>query len=562
MTLELSFGHATHPGQRAHNEDYIGISTPAADQLAVKGTLFALADGVSGCRNGREAAEGVVRGLAADYYATPDTWGIPYAIDKVLLATNRWLLAQRSSADSGALATTLSALVLRGQRFYIAHVGDTRVYRLRGEMLEQLTTDHVWDTPGMSHVLKRAVGLDAHLAVDYSEGELAEGDRFLLASDGVWETLGDKRMHEVLHLHIDAERAAAALTQAALDKGCADNASAIVVDIEALPAQDLDDWFAHGRSLNVPDRLKSGQRIDDFEVLATLHESRASLLYKVHDAARGQTLVLKTLKLSLADDAQSCAGLLAEEWLAKRVLSHYFPQVVPLSAQRRHFLYYVMSYHEGATLDQLLRSAFHFSIAEVSQIGIRLLKGLGALHRLDIVHRDIKPANIHRGEDGKLRILDLGVATSHNMPVIATGVPGTPSYMAPELFVGAAADPQTDLYAVGVTLYQLLTRRYPYGEIEPFQHPRFSEATPPTRYRPDIPQWLENIILKAVSVDRSARFETAEEFLLALEHGEHKPLLAPRRQALAQRDPILLWQGIALFSIIANLLLAYFIFAA
>lgn len=562
MTLQLSFGHATHPGQRPHNEDYIGIVTPEADQLAIKGALFALADGVSGCAAGRDAAEAAVRSLSSDYYATPDTWGIPYAIDKVLAATNRWLLAQRSASDSGAYATTLSAIVLRGQRFYVAHVGDTRVYRLRGESFEQLTTDHVWDTPGMSHVLKRAVGLDAHLAVDYSEGELTAGDRFVLLSDGVWETLGDKRIHELLHLHLDVKRASAALIQAAVEKGCADNASAVVVAVDGVPAQDLSDWFADGRLLNVPPRLKPGQTLDDFEVLETLHESRASLLYKVQDLLRGQTLVMKTLKPALADDAQSCAGLLAEEWLAKRMLSHYFPQVVPVASQRRHYLYYVMSYHEGATLEQLLHNAFHFTIAEVVQIGIRLMKGLGALHRLDVVHRDIKPANIHRGEDGKLRILDLGVAKSHNMPDIAAGVPGTPSYMAPELFNGAVADVQSDLYAAGVTLYRLLTRHYPYGEIEPFQHPRFGAATPPTRYRPDIPQWLENIILKAVAPERSVRFETAEEFLLALEHGEHKPIFAPRRQALAQRDPALLWQGIALISIIANLLLAYFIFAA
>lgn len=562
MTLQLSFGQATHPGQRPHNEDYIGIITPEADQLAIKGALFAVADGVSGCAAGREAAEAAVRSLSADYYATPDTWGIPYAIDKVLAATNRWLLAQRSSAEVGALATTLSAIVLRGQRFYIAHVGDSRIYRLRGDAFEQLTVDHVWDTPGMSHVLKRAVGLDAYLAVDYSEGELAIGDRFILLSDGVWETLGDKHIHEILHLHVDARRAGAALVQAAIEKGCADNASAVVVDVEAVPAQELSDWLADGRLLNVPPRLKPGQQLDDFEVLETLHESRASLLYKVHDRLRGQTLVMKTLKPALADDAQSCAGLLAEEWLAKRMLSHYFPQVVPVPSQRRHFLYYVMSFHDGATLEQLLQNEFHFSVAEVVQIGIRLMKGLGALHRLDIVHRDIKPANIHRGDDGKLRILDLGVARSHNMPDVAAGVPGTPSYMAPELLSGAVADVQTDLYAAGVTLYRLLTRRYPYGEIEPFQHPRFGAATPPTRYRPDIPQWLENIVLKAVAPDRSVRFETAEEFLLALEHGEHKPLLAPRRQALAQRDPLLMWQGIALVSVIANLLLAYFILAS
>ena len=99
------------------------------------------------------------------------------------------------------------------------------------------------------------------------------------------------------------------------------------------------------------------------------------------------------------------------------------------------------------------------------------------------------------------------------------------------------ASEQTDLYAVGVTLYQLLTRKYPYGEIEPFQTPKFGDPVPPTRYRPDIPAWLESVLLKAVARDPKARFETAEEFLLALERGAHRPLVVPRKSPLLTRDP-------------------------
>ena len=140
-------------------------------------------------------------------------------------------------------------------------------------------------------------------------------------------------------------------------------------------------------------------------------------------------------------------------------------------------------------------------------LGIRVLKGLAALHRLDIVHRDLKPANLHVDADGKLRILDLGVARCPTLDVREDHAqPGTPSFMAPELFGGAEASVQTDLYAVGATLYHLLTRKYPYGEIEPFQHPRFGEPVPPARYRPDLPPWLENVILKAVARDPGAAF--------------------------------------------------------
>lgn len=97
----------------------------------------------------------------------------------------------------------------------------------------------------------------------------------------------------------------------------------------------------------------------------------------------------------------------------------------------------------------------------------------------------------------------------------------------------------------------------PYGEIEPFQRPRFGDPVPLTRYRPDIPQWLENVILKAVARDPRLRFETAEKMLLALETGERKPLLTPSRMPLTERDSLLMWQGIAVLSMLVNVLLVY-----
>ncbi|MBC7500896.1 MAG: hypothetical protein H7315_10415 [Herminiimonas sp.] len=106
-------------------------------------------------------------------------------------------------------------------------------------------------------------------------------------------------------------------------------------------------------------------------------------------------------------------------------------------------------------------------------------------------------------------------------------------------------------------MYQMLTRRFPYGEIEPFQRPRFGTPVPPTRYRPETPLWLENVVLRAVARDPADRFETAEEFLLALERGASRPLAAPGPMPLARRDPISLWRGIAAMSIVINLLLLY-----
>jgi len=556
MGLEIVAGHATLPGPRDHNEDFCGLVAPAGIERDTKGVIAVVADGVAGegGGGGRHASEYTVRGLLADYYATPDTWAIPYALDKVLNAVNRWLVAQSTAhRNTVSLATTLSALVLRGRRYVVAHVGDSRIYRLRGGEVTQLTRDHVWDHPDLRHVLTRAIGLDAGLVVDYGDGDLAMGDRFVLLTDGVWSVLPAPRIAR-LAAEYDPAAAAGALCRAALEAGAADNVTALVVRIDALPQGDLRDSIAQAHSLAPPPPLEAGACVDRFEVIAPLHVSRATRLYKVRDRASGRMLVLKTLNGGERADA---TALLTEEWMARRVCSEFFPEVVPLGPGERSALYYVMSHHAGHTLEAALDAGRHFSVAEAVACAVQVVKGVAVLHRLNILHRDLKPANLLQGDDGIVRILDLGVAFNGGVHDAPDGIPGTPSYMAPEVLAGQPASVRSDLYAVGVTLYQLLTHRYPYGEIEPFQHPRFGDAVPPTRYRRDVPAWLESIVLKAVARDPRRRFETAEELLLALQRGPQNEFYVPRRTAVAEREPVRLWAGIAIISVVLNIALLY-----
>lgn len=219
-TLRITLGYASLTGPRPRNEDYCGAVTPEGAELESKGILAAVADGVGGHANGREAAEYTVRGLLSDYYATPDTWAVNKSLDTVLDALNRWLVSHAArNRETAGMATTLSAIVLRGRRFYLAHVGDSRIYRLRGGRLEQLSTDHVWEHPELDNVLSRAVGLDAHLSVDYADGELEAGDVFALMSDGVWSPLGEKRIAAILRAEADPQEAASRLAMGAEDGG-------------------------------------------------------------------------------------------------------------------------------------------------------------------------------------------------------------------------------------------------------------------------------------------------------------------------------------------------------
>ena len=182
------------------------------------------------------------------------------------------------------------------------------------------------------------------------------------------------------------------------------------------------------------------------------------------------------------------------------------------------------------------------------------------LHRRQILHRDIKPENLLLGDDGELRLLDFGLAycpgLSEDQP---SALPGTPSYIAPEAFRGEAPTPQQDLYAVGVTLYFLLTGHYPYGEIEAFQRPRFGVPVSASRYRPDLPEWIAQSLERAVAADPDQRFETAEEWLLLLEQGERRSL-SVRPRPLLEREPLKVWRTLALVSLLVNLVLLILVF--
>ncbi|GAC1031107.1 bifunctional protein-serine/threonine kinase/phosphatase [Pseudomonas sp. No.21] len=549
MGLQLSFGEASAIGPRRENQDALRVVTPAPALAASKGYLFALADGVSQCADGGLAARATLQALALDYYATPETWAVAQSLDRLLLAHNRWLQA---NGGGQPLLTTLTALVLRGRRFTLAHVGDCRAYRWHAGQLDRLSEDHVWEQPGMQHVLKRALGLDQHLVVDYLEGELQEDEHFLLVSDGIWAVLGDAGILRILQDEPEPGAASRALVAAAHLAGGQDNASALLVRVDGLPPSGLADALAQLEAWPLPPELRPGQLFEGWRVQGRLVESRQSLLYRVLDEA-GQPWLLKTLPPARHADPGAGPALLQEEWFLRRVAGRHFAEVHPLP-QRQH-LYYLQREYPGRTLAQQLREDGPLALTDWLDLAPRLLKALGMLHRRNILHRDIKPENLLRGEDGELRLLDFGLAYCPGLSQDeAHSLPGTPSYIAPEAFDGAPPTTRQDLYAAGVTLYRLLTGHYPFGEIEAFQRPRFGTPTPASRYRPDLPAWLDECLARALASEPTQRYETAEEWLLALEQGERRALSVNPRPLL-EREPLKVWRGIALLSLLGNLAL-------
>ncbi len=566
MSFDVEIGHCSERGPRALNEDFAAAQRDAADDGA-RGVVAAIADGVSAGGQGRMAAQTSVLSLVDDYFAAPATWDTTVVLDRLISAHNSWLVAHNRRADDAAMST-LTALALRGQTWTLAHVGDTRAYLLRAGAsgaaeCRRLTQDHAFDHPDLRSRLTRAMGLDDAVHADYLQGDLHVGDVFVLVSDGVHGRLPAPRI-AALAVQGTAQQASDALVLAALAAGTQDNATALVIHVHGLARARLADAVTRGRQLPVPRRLKLGDAIDGHVVTAVIADTGVHLLYQVRDPASGALKALKTLHPSRANDPQERAMLAHEAWLSERVGEHADAGFVHLYRRPDATEFYLLyDWHAGQTLERRFarRGSTGLPVADVVSWGLAAARAIGRLHRLGVIHRDIKPGNLHLGDDGQLRLLDLGVAISGSEPAEQRELhAGTPSYMNPELWDNAPPSRQTDLFALGVTLYQLLTGHLPYGEIEPYQKLRYRrDPKPPSRLRPDVPIWLDRVVLKAVALEPKQRFETAEELVLALERGASRPLAASPATPLLARDPMALWKVAFAVSLLFNLLLIFWL---
>ncbi|GAB4512511.1 MAG: bifunctional protein-serine/threonine kinase/phosphatase [Sulfuricaulis sp.] len=546
--LQASTGFASERGRREQNEDYCGNARPKDDTREL---IMAIADGMGGGLGGRVAAETSVRGFIDAYYSLPETLGVDRLAARSLAAINRWVHAQgRQDPGLKSMATTFSALILRGRNAHVVHVGDTRIYRLREHALQRLTRDHVHDHPDLRHVLYRAVGLEAGVHADYGVHDVRTHDRFLLCSDGVHGVLSDERIRAILDERASPPEGAQQVVAAALRAGSQDNATAFVVDILGLPVADRAQMESALADLPIADLPNAGDVVDGFRLHDVIADGRYSRLFRAEDTVTPREAILKFPHPRVASEEHYRRAFARETWVTAQVRSPWVAEVIELPPGRQTRLYSVMPHYAGESLEQRLLRAPPITLGQGVNIGIRLAKAVYALHRARVIHRDIKPENVMltlknaAGETG-LRLLDLGAARLPGMEKSREAeIPGTPSYMAPELFNGAAGDERSDVYALGVTLFRLFSAgRYPYGEVEAFSHPRFTKRASLNRYRPDLPAWLDVILAKATAVDPAERHGDAMELAFDLENAMARGAkVVARRQSWYERNPVRFWQ--------------------
>ena len=547
--VNASVGFFSKTGPRKHNEDFAGAVFGAELPEPRREVVAAIADGIGSAKGGRVAAETAVRGFLDGFCDLPETMEVRQAAARVVNALNSWIHAQGHHDPALAgMGCTFTALVLRGRIAHLLHVGDTRAYRLSGDRLTCLTRDHVRkDRTSRSGTLYRALGVEAEVRLDYATQPVTLHDRFLLCSDGVYGFLTDQSIADLLCERSAPGDTARAVVAAALQSGSTDNCTALVLDVVRLPTAESTDIGTTVMQLPLIPVPLGGETIDGFALKVLLSDGRYSRLFGAVDEVEGGEVVLKFPKPQVAAVATHRAAFVREAWVGARVNSPWVGRSIELPSGRQTCLYTVMPLYQGELLETRLRRRPSLGLEEGRNIAVKLARAAAALHRAGIIHRDIKPDNVILDNYGSLKLIDLGVVRIPGLEEFPPeDIPGTPGYMAPELFGGEPGNEATDIYALGVTMFRAFTGEFPYGNADVTSPPRRERPLELTALRPDLPAWLQGALGKAIAIDPAERFCDMIEFAVEMEAGPARAPVAVRQpRTLYERDPIQFWQAVA-----------------
>ena len=332
--VRASVGFFSDKGPRKENEDFAAAVIGAELPEPRREVVAAIADGVGGAKGGRVAAELAVRGFLDGFWDLPETMEVRRAGARVITALNAWINALgRQDPKLKGMACAFTALVLRGRVAHLLHIGDTRAYRLRRDRLACLTEDHSRDGgPGNSRVLTRALGAEREARLDYASQPVALHDRFLLCSDGVHGVMTDDRIAELLRERSAPDDTAKALVAAALDAGSADNCTALVLDVVALPTAASADVGGAIMQLPLIPTPAVGETVDGFALKALISDGRYSRIFGAQDEVEGGEAALKFPKPQVAAVATHHAAFVREAWVGAHVHSPWVAQILETAA--------------------------------------------------------------------------------------------------------------------------------------------------------------------------------------------------------------------------------------
>ncbi|HOZ63366.1 MAG TPA: bifunctional serine/threonine-protein kinase/universal stress protein [Burkholderiaceae bacterium] len=275
--------------------------------------------------------------------------------------------------------------------------------------------------------------------------------------------------------------------------------------------------------------LEPGITIDGFTVGECLHAGGMAHIYRVSytDETMREPfpMAMKVPRMTGGDGAENIVGFEVERQILPALTGSHVPRFVA-AGDLNQLPYIVMEYIQGQTLQHRLdESSEPIAPVEIARLGAAIAQSVHSLHLQNTCHLDLKPANVLMRPDGSAVLLDFGLSCHAHYPDLLAEemrlAVGSPVWIAPEQVVGVRGDPRSDIFAIGVMLYELATRELPFGNPQTkggMRQRLWMDAPPPRKWRPDLPEWLQEVILRCLESEAAKRYPSAAHLAFDLSH--------------------------------------------
>ena len=280
-------------------------------------------------------------------------------------------------------------------------------------------------------------------------------------------------------------------------------------------------------------RLEAGTELDGFRIGDCLHAGGMAHIYAVTYADERSApfdMVMKVPRMTAGDGAENIVGFEVEHQILQVLQGSHVPRFVA-AGDLVHLPYLVMEHVPGQTLQQVIdthtqaRTQAH--VADMARMGAAIARAAHSLHQQNTCHLDIKPANVLLHPAGHAVLLDFGLSCHAHYPDLLAEelrqAVGSPAWIAPEQVVGVRGDPRSDIFAIGVMLYELATGELPFGNPQTrggMRQRLWMDPTPPRRLRDDLPEWFQEVVLRCLAPEAAKRYPSAAHLAFDLEHPE------------------------------------------